>query len=140
MGLGVGHPLLGVGGLVFDGRQVLLVKRSAHPAKGYWSIPGGKVKFGESLKEAVAREMLEETGLHVRVGELVEVYEHLPVDGPGGHFVVLDFLCEKIRGTLRAGDDAEWAEWFAVDALDGMHLTPGAAAVVRKAFRMQSIA
>lgn len=135
----LGRPTLGVGGIVLDGRRVLLVKRGSHPAKGYWSIPGGKLRHGESLSEGVSREMLEETGLRVRVGELVEVYERLPRPGAGGsdaHFVVLDFLCEAVGGLLRAGDDAERVGWFPVDELEAVHLTAGAAPVVRKAFRM----
>ena len=128
---------------MFDGQQVLLVKRGAHPAKGFWSIPGGKLRLGESLAEAVAREMLEETGLRVRVGALVEVYERMPRPGAGGsdsHFVVLDYLCEAVGGLLRAGDDAEQVGWFPLDSLATLHLTPGAASVVRKAFRMHCAA
>lgn len=135
------RPILGVGGLVFDADRVLLVRRGAHPAKGYWSIPGGKLRDGETLADAVERELLEETGLRVRVGDLVEVYERLPRPGAGGteaHFVVLDYLCEAVGGLLRAGDDADAVRWFAVDGLDGLHLTPGAADVVRKAFRMKA--
>lgn len=133
------HPVIGVGGLVFDRGNVLLVKRGSHPAKGYWSIPGGKVAHGESLAEAVEREMLEETGLRVRVGPLVEIYERLPRRGAGGmdgHFVVLDYLCEATGGLLRAGDDAAEAGWFAVSELSELHMTPGALPVVEKGYAM----
>lgn len=126
---------------MFDGDRVLLVKRAAYPAKGYWSIPGGKLREGESLAEAVERELLEETGLRVRAGGLVEVYERLPRPGAGGaeaHFVVLDYLCEAVGGLLRAGDDADAVRWCAVDGLEGLLLTPGAADVIRKAFRMKA--
>ena len=129
------RPILGVGGLVFDGRRVLLVKRGAPPTKGFWSIPGGKLRRGELIVRAVEREMLEETGLRVRVGELVAVYEKLPRAYPGGgarHFVVLDYLCEPIGGSLQAGDDAAEAEWFSVDELGALRMTPGAAEVVRR--------
>lgn len=133
------RPVIGVGGLVFDRGNVLLVRRGAHPAKGFWSIPGGKVVHGESLAEAVEREMLEETGLRVRVGPLVEIYERLPRRGAGGmddHFVVLDYLCEATGGLLRAGDDAEEAGWFAVSELSGLHMTPGARPVIEKGLQM----
>lgn len=133
------RPVIGVGGLVFERGNVLLVRRGSHPAKGYWSIPGGKVAHGESLIEAVEREMLEETGLRVRVGPLVEVYERLPRRGAGGtddHFVVLDYLCEATGGLLRAGDDAEAAGWFGVSELGELHMTPGARPVVEKGFAM----
>ncbi len=126
---------------MFDRGRVLLVKRGAHPAKGYWSIPGGKLRGGETLAEAVERELFEETGLRVQVGALVEVYERLPRPGAGGddaHFVVLDYLCEATGGLLRAGDDADEARWFSVEALEGLHLTAGAAGVVRKGLRVKS--
>jgi len=133
------RPVIGVGGLVFDRGNVLLVRRGAHPAKGFWSIPGGKVVHGESLAEAVEREMLEETGLRVRVGPLVEIYERLPRRGAGGmddHFVVLDYLCEATGGLLCAGDDAEEVGWFAVSELSGLHMTPGARPVIEKGLQM----
>lgn len=129
------RPILGVGGLVFDQGQILLVKRGGHPARGAWSIPGGKLLSGESLADGVARELLEETGLIVEVGELVAVYERLPRPGAFGddaHYVVLDYLCEATGGLLRAGDDAAEAGWFPIRDLGELHLTPGAAAVIRK--------
>ena len=132
-------PILGVGGLVFDGGRVLLVQRGSHPAKGLWSIPGGKVRLGETLSEAVEREMLEETGMRVRVGRLVAVYQRLPkqeTDGGQWHFVVLDYLCDAIGGRLRAGDDAASAGWFAIEDLVRVPLTPGAEEVIRKGLRM----
>lgn len=130
------RPILGVGGLLFKGERVLLIKRGAPPAKGRWSIPGGKVRHGETVERAVEREMLEETGLRVRARELVTVYERLPRHGEDGHYVVLDYLCEAAAGEVRAGDDAEAAEWFELEALDNLNLTRGAAAVIRSGFRM----
>lgn len=131
------RPVLGVGALVFDRDHVLLVKRGAHPAKGYWSIPGGKLRRGESIVQAVEREMLEETGLRVRPGELVAVYERLPTDGgEGEHYVVLDYLCEAAGGVLRAGDDAAEVGWFGISTLHTLRLTEGAAEVIAKGYRM----
>ena len=92
------------------------------------------------MAEAVEREMLEETGLSVRVGELVAVYERLPRPGVGGsgqHYVVLDYLCEAKGGRLQAGDDADEAAWFAVSELGELHLTPGARPVIGKGLRMR---
>ena len=132
-------PILGVGGLVFDGQRILLVRRGQHPAKHLWSIPGGKLRRGESLEEALQREMLEETGLRVRVGDLVAVYERLPRgDRAAGdrHFVVLDYLCVPVGGRLRAGDDAADAMWVAVNNLSRLRLTPGTGKVIRKGLRM----
>ncbi len=129
------RPILGVGGLVFDQDQILLVRRGAHPAKGAWSIPGGKLRLGESIADGVARELLEETGLIVEVGQFVAVYERLPRPGAVGddaHYVVLDYICRATGGLLRAGDDADEAGWFPIRDLAKLHLTPGAAAVIRK--------
>lgn len=132
-------PILGVGGLVFDEDRILLVKRGAHPAKGAWSIPGGKLRLGEAIADGVARELLEETGLIVEVGELVAVYERLPRPGASGdnaHYVVLDYICAATGGLLRAGDDADEVCWYPIRDLGELHLTPGAAAVIRKGQRM----
>lgn len=128
---------MGVGALVFDRDHVLLVKRGAHPAKGYWSIPGGKLRRGESIVQAVEREMLEETGLRVRPSKLVAVYEKLPPDGSDEeHYVVLDYLCKAAGGRLCAGDDAAEVGWFRISTLHALQLTEGAAKVIVKAYRM----
>ena len=125
--------------MVFSGGRVLLVQRGSHPAKGLWSIPGGKVRRGETLAEAVRREMLEETGMRVSVGRLIAVYERLPgpeIEGSERHFVVLDYLCDVVGGRLRAGDDAAKADWFALEDLVPLPLTPGAEEVIRKGLRI----
>lgn len=126
---------------MFNGGRVLLVQRGSRPAKGLWSIPGGKVRRGETLAEAVRREMLEETGMRVSAGRLVAVYERLPepeCEGSERHFVVLDYLCDAVGGRLRAGDDAAKADWFALEDLAHLPLTPGAEEVIRKGLRMAS--
>src|SRR5262245_60272855 len=100
-------PVIAVGGVVIDRSgaepRVLLVKRARPPRAGGYSLPGGRVERGERLAFALKREMLEETGLEVRVGPLVEVVE---IIDEAHHFVVLDYLCEAVGGALRAGDDA----------------------------------
>lgn len=125
--------------MVFDSQRILLVRRGVRPAKGQWSIPGGKLRQGETLTEALQREMLEETGLRVRVGELVAIYERLPREEgerSGRHYVVLDYLCEAVGGLLRAGDDAADAKWFAINDLQNLRLTLGAGSVIRKGLRL----
>ncbi|HHH29851.1 MAG TPA: NUDIX domain-containing protein [Polyangiaceae bacterium] len=97
-------PILAVGGVVFDREgRVCVIRRGQPPMAGRWSLPGGRVELGERLEDALRRELLEETGLEVEVGELVEAVEILDGDR---HFVVLDYRCRVVGGELRAGDDA----------------------------------
>ena len=133
------RPIVGVGALVFRGESVLLVKRGAEPLKGRWSIPGGKVEFGETLRAAVERETLEETGLQVKAGALVEIFERIRrggADSDAYHYVLMDYLCAIVGGELRSGDDAAAADWFRLDRLDALRMTEGTIAVIRKAFAM----
>ena len=100
--------VVGVGVVVLEDESILLIKRGREPAKGLWAIPGGKVEFGETLREAAIREAKEETGLEVEVGETVWVGERMSDDL---HIVLVDFAASPIGGTLRAGDDADDARW-----------------------------
>ncbi|MEE3849192.1 NUDIX hydrolase [Gordonia sp. LSe1-13] len=116
--------IVGVGAIVWDtADRLLLVERGRPPQAGRWTVPGGKVEPGESLPAAAAREVLEETGLHVQVG--VEAWV---VDIPGDDDVVFevhDFVAEVRSGTLRAGDDAADARWVPVAELQRLPLTDG---------------
>src|ERR1700693_1955764 len=109
------RPLVGVGGVVIWEGRALLIRRGGPPLEGQWSIPGGMLEVGETLLEGVRRELLEETGIEVRVGELIDVFERINLDGGGKtryHFVVLDYLCEAVSGEARAGGgmtDVQWA-------------------------------
>jgi ADP-ribose pyrophosphatase YjhB (NUDIX family) len=115
------RPIAGVGAVVVaaDGR-VLLVKRVNPPLAGRWSLPGGVVDVGETLKQAVAREVREETGLDVSVGPLVEVVERVLRDADGSveyHYILLDYLCRPTGGTLGAATDAADVTWAAAGEL-----------------------
>lgn len=130
------RPVVGVGGIVLAGDQVLLVKRGAPPSQGLWSLPGGAVRVGEGLKEACAREVMEETGIAVAVGPLVEVFERVLRDGQGRveyHYVLHDYLCHALPDKPRAGDDAAEARWVALADLDKAGLTPDTDRVIRRA-------
>jgi acetyl-CoA carboxylase carboxyl transferase subunit beta len=114
-----------------DGR-VLLVRRGRAPAKGDWSLPGGKLEPGESPEEAVVREVREETGLAVHVIEAIAI---VPVDGDGFSYAIHEFLCTPLdeRTELRAGDDADDAQWVTPSALVGLGVSAAVRAVIETA-------
>ena len=98
------RPFVGVGGVIVDQGRVVLIKRRFEPLAGQWSLPGGAVDVGETLVECVAREMLEETGLVVEVGPVVEVFDRIIRDGDGRvqfHYVLVDYVCRPIGGGCR---------------------------------------
>jgi ADP-ribose pyrophosphatase YjhB (NUDIX family) len=130
------RPVAGVGAILLDGDQVLLVRRGRPPQEGLWSIPGGAVELGESLTEAVEREVREECGLESRAVELIEVFERIIRDEAGRveyHYVLMDYLCELTGGVLRAGDDAADAAWTPLARLPEIPITGGTPAVIQKA-------
>lgn len=113
-------PRLTVDALVVDPhRGVLLVQRKHEPFAGYWALPGGFVEEGESCEQAVVREVLEETGLAVRVVALLGVYSQ-PGRDPRGHTVSVVYRCAPTGGALAGGDDAAAARFFAT--LEGIPL------------------
>lgn len=112
-------PLVGVGAVIWKEGKVLLIKRAAEPRAGQWSLPGGLQHLGESLKEALLREIAEETGLDVKLGEVVAVVDLILKDGAGAveyHFTVIDYEADWLAGEVQAGDDAQDAVW--ADPLD----------------------
>lgn len=131
------RPIAGVGAIVIDGDRVLLVERGREPHIGRWSLPGGAVELGERLEDAVRREVREETGLTVDIDGVVEIFERITRDAEARveyHYVLIDYACRVIGGTLRAGDDASRAEWFPRDRLKDLRITEGTLPVIEKAF------
>jgi ADP-ribose pyrophosphatase YjhB (NUDIX family) len=110
-------PIVGVGAVVVHRGRVLLVQRGREPLKGKWSLPGGMLELGESLTQGVAREVQEETGLDVEAIELIELIDRIHKEsGPSGervryHFVIADYLCRVVGGTLQAASDADAVRW-----------------------------
>ena len=130
------RPVVGVGAVVLEAERVLLIKRGHAPLKGQWSLPGGGVETGETLEQAVAREVLEETGLTVEVGPIVEVLDRISRDADGRvehHFVLVDFVCRASGGILRGASDAEDAAWVALQDLARYDVAAVTVSVIQKA-------
>ena len=130
------HPIVGVGGIVFQGDEVLLIKRGKEPGLGQWSIPGGVVRTGEPLKEAVVREVFEETHLEVEVLALAKILERIYRDPDGRvayHYVLVDFLCRMVSGTLQADSDAQQACFVPLADLASYKVVPITLEVIRRA-------
>jgi 8-oxo-dGTP diphosphatase len=128
-------PLVGVGAVIVEKNRVLLIRRGTAPLLGEWSLPGGVLECGETLREAVAREAREETGLVVETDEMLGVYERVIRDDEGRvryHYVLIDFLCRPISGDLKAGSDAADVRWFTRDELPALNLAYDANDVVLK--------
>ena len=130
------RPIVGVGGVVVDGQRVLLVRRANEPLKGEWSIPGGAVEVGETLEVACAREVREETGLEIDVGPMVDVFDRIRLDAEGRaryHYVLVDFVCRPIGGTLACASDAVEAKWASLMELFEYGVQPATVSVIEKA-------
>ena len=131
---------MGVGAVVLEAGRVLLVERGQEPQKGLWSLPGGALEVGERLADGLRREIREETGLEIRLLELVEVFERILPDAAGRpeyHYVLIDYLCEKAGGKLRPGDDVSRAAWVELERLGEYRITAGTPAVIEKAAAMR---
>lgn len=114
-------PQIAVGAVVVDSSRLLMVKRGREPAKGLWSVPGGRVEKGEYLNAAVAREVREETGLSIKVDRLLGILE--VVGDP--HYVILDYMA-SLHGpdAAVAGDDVAEVAWVPLDEVSGLDCTP----------------
>ena len=133
------RPIVGVGAIVVDDGRVLLVRRGRAPLQGEWSVPGGVVEVGEALSAAVQREVLEETGLIVSVGPIVEVLDRIHTNGDGRveyHYVLIDYLCSVLGGDLRGGSDVLDAVWATPQRLAEYAVQRVTAAVIEKAMHL----
>jgi len=130
------RPLVGVGAVIVDRGRVVVVRRSTEPLQGEWSIPGGMLEVGETVREAAAREAREETGLEVETGEVLGVFDRILPDEQGKiryHYVLIDLLCRRVGGELRAGSDAAEVRWLTAEELKTFAVAEPAAGLLRKA-------
>jgi len=140
------RPVVGIGGVVIENEQALLIKRGSEPLLGQWSIPGGTLELGESLQQGVARELLEEPGLEVQVLDMIEAFDRIFLDPaaanardrsrPKYHYVIVDYLCQRRAGEARAGSDVTDIAYATEQELEKFQMTSTAVRVLRRAFAM----
>lgn len=134
-------PVPAVGAVVFRGSDVLLVKRGSEPNRGRWSVPGGALEAGETVEAAAVREVREETGLEVRAIRVADVRDLIELDAEGRvrwHYVLIDVLCDYVRGEPRPSSDAENARFVPLRELSDYDVTPTALEAIERATRMRS--
>lgn len=131
-----------MGALIFENDEILLIERGHEPLKGLWSLPGGVVEVGETLDAAVRREVLEETGLIAEPLQLFEIFERIMRDAEGRpeyHYVLMDYVCRVLGGSLAPDDDVSGAKWVSQRDLNQYRLTEGTLAVIERAFAAHAI-
>jgi 8-oxo-dGTP diphosphatase len=130
------HPQLAVSAAIFRDGKILLVRRARSPGKGFYSLPGGRVEFGEALHTALTREIDEETALRVEIVGLAGWREILPGTGGGGHYLIMSFAARWTAGEPRLNDELDDFKWLAPDALGDLHVTDGLGDVIAAAGRL----
>ena len=127
------HPQLAVSAAIFRDDRILLVRRARSPAKGFYSLPGGRVEFGESLHTALHREVDEETALKIGIVDLAGWREVLPGTGGGGHYLIMSFAARWISGEPVLNDELDDFRWLTLDGLGDLKLTDGLVQVIQSA-------
>ncbi|WP_159011925.1 NUDIX hydrolase [Bradyrhizobium sp. S69] len=130
------HPQLAVSAAIFRDGKILLVRRARSPGKGFYSLPGGRVEFGEALLTALTREIDEETALRVEIVGLAGWREILPGTGGGGHYLIMSFAARWSAGEPRLNDELDDFKWLAPDALGDLTVTDGLEDVIAAAGRL----
>jgi ADP-ribose pyrophosphatase YjhB (NUDIX family) len=134
--------LVGAGAVIHRGGKVLLVKRKFPPNQGKWSIPGGLVELGESVVDAAAREIREETGLLIEVEGLLDVQSDVHWDKAGTieyHYILVDYLAKVVGGRVRLNSESSEYGWFTSDGAMRLKTTTGTRTVLRNYFRQHSL-
>lgn len=132
------RPICGVGVVVRKDDAVLLIQRGREPRLGEWTVPGGAVELGESLRDAARREIREECGIEIELAEVVEAFEWLSRDDAGKlkyHYIIVDFVGTYAAGILRAGDDVMDARWVTPGELGKYALHDKTREVITKALK-----
>ncbi len=135
------RPVIGVGAVIIEDGKILLVKRANEPNKNKWSIPGGLVRVGETLHEALRREILEEIGVEIEIGEVACVTEEIFVDERGRiryHYVIVDFFARIKEGEIKAGSDAKEVRWANLSDL-GEDVVPFVRKLVEKILKKEKV-
>jgi 8-oxo-dGTP diphosphatase len=130
------HPQLAVSAAIFRDDKILLVRRARSPAKGFYSLPGGRVEFGESLHAALQREVDEETGLRIEIAGLAGWREVLPATAGGGHYLIMSFAARWTANDVVLNDELDDFKWLAPDGLGDLKLTGGLVEVIEAARRL----
>jgi 8-oxo-dGTP diphosphatase len=134
------HPIVGVGGAVFEGDAVLLVRRGQEPAKGQWSLPGGVVELGETHIEALKREVREETAVEIGIGGLIGVFDRIFYDHQGAvryHYILIDYWGRIISGRPKASSDISEVRLVPLHKLDSYGITPELRGTISQAANMR---
>ena len=130
-------PLIGVGAVAIKDGKILLIKRAFEPSKGKWSIPGGLVEIGETLSDACAREMEEETGIKIQVLELINAYDMIVPDDAGKikfHYVLIDFLARPVGGTEKSSVEVLEMRWVTPEEARQLDMTKSARKALQELF------
>ena len=130
------HPQLAVSAAIFRDDHILLVRRARSPAKGLYSLPGGRVEFGETLHAALHREVDEETALQIQIVGLAGWREVLPGTLGGGHYLILSFAARWISGEPVLNDELDDFRWLKPDAIDDLQVTGGLPEIIQSAWRL----
>lgn len=127
------HPQLAVSAAIFRDGKVLLVRRARSPAKGFYSLPGGRVEFGETLHAALHREVAEETSLMIEIADLAGWREVVPAAAGGGHYLIMSFAARWSAGEVFLNEELDDYRWLAPDAMGELKLTAGLIEVIHSA-------
>jgi 8-oxo-dGTP diphosphatase len=130
------HPQLAVSAAIFRDGNILLVRRARSPAKGFYSLPGGRVEFGETLHTALHREVAEETALKIEIAGLAGWREIMPGTGGGGHYLIMSFAARWVAQEPVLNDELDDFRWLSPDAIGDLKVTDGLHNVIQSARRL----